>query len=170
MATKTQTTSAPGQALTKKLSLKGLGFDKATILKAVLSDQNAEHFLARFVGVCTAPKPYRVKEGDRAGEIAFGLMGQFEGTNSDGETITSAVCYLPEYATEMVLGALGSGEDIQSVKIAFDIYAVYDEKAATSYTFSVRDLLNAGAQGVDEVKAAITALPMPPKTLALPSS
>lgn len=163
-------TQAPGQSLSKKLSIKGLGYDKATILKLVLSDQNAEHFLARFVGVATQPKPYKIKEGERAGEIGFGLMGQFEGTSADGEVLTSAVCYLPEYATEMVLGALGAGEDVVSVKIAFDVYAIYDEKAATSYTFTVRDLLNQGAAGVDEVKAAITALPMPPKMLALPSS
>ena len=164
------TVTAPGQSLAKKLSLKGLGWDKASILRTVLSDETSEHFLARFVGVASQPKPYKIKEGDRAGEIAFGLMGQFEGTNADGEVLTSAVCYLPEYATEMVLGALSSGEDVINVKIAFDIYAVYDQDAATSYVFSVRDLLNAGAQGVDEVKATIQALPMPPKTLAIQAS
>jgi hypothetical protein len=163
--------TAPGQSLDKKLSVKGLGWDKATILKTVLEDQASEHFLARIVGTATQPRPYKIKEGERAGEIAFGLMGQFEGTNgSTGETITSAVCYLPEYATEMVLGALGAGEDVSAVRIAFDIYAKYDEKAVTSYVFSVRDLLNQGAAGVDEVKDMIKALPMPPKTLALPSA
>lgn len=164
-------TAAPGQALDKKLSLKGLGWDKATILKLVLSDQVAEHHLARFMGIAYAPHPYKIKEGERAGETAFGLKGQFEGVNSEtGETIQSAVAYLPEYATDMVLGALAAFDDVQSVKIAFDIYAKYDDKAATSYTFSVRDLLNQGSAGVDEVKAEIAALPMPPKKLALPSA
>lgn len=165
-----ENTQPVGQALEKKLSIKGLGFDKKTILQRVLTNEQAEHALARIVGVAIQPRPYRIKEGERAGEIAFGLMGQFEGTNLDtGETMTSAVCYLPEYATEMVLGAL-TLEDVDSVRIAFDIYAKYDENAATSYVFSVRDLLNQGSQCVDEVKEMIKALPLPPKTLALPSA
>ncbi len=168
----TKTATGPiGQSLAKKLSVAGLGWDKPALQKLTLGDQTSEHHIARFVGVATAPKPYKVKEGDRAGETAFGLLGQFEGTNSHtGETINSAVCYLPEYATEMVIGALTSSDDVQSVKIAFDIYAVYSAKSATSYEFGVRDLLTQGSAGVDEVKAEIQALPMPPKTLALPSA
>ncbi len=164
-------TTAVGQSLARKLSLNGLGWDKPTILKLVLDDPKSEHHLARVVGVATAPKPYKIKEGDRAGETAYGLMGQFEGTNSHtGETINSAVCFLPEYAADMVLGALASSDDVMSVKIAFDIYAIYSEKSATSYEFGVRDLLTQGSASVDEVKAEIQALPMPPKTLALPSA
>jgi hypothetical protein len=169
---KTENKDTPiGQSIAKKLSIKGLGWDKAALLKLVMTETNSEHFICRIVGVATQPRPYKIKEGERQGQVGFGLIGQFEGTNGvTGETLTSAVCYLPEYATEMVLGALGSSDDVVSVNIAFDIYAAYDEKAATSYTFVVRDLLNQAPQGIVAVKNQLGALPMPPASLALPSS
>jgi hypothetical protein len=157
---------APGQQLAKKLSIATLGLRKPDIQALVLADRNAEHFLARFVGVATQPKPYKDPE---TGDMKFGLMGQFEGTSREGVVLNSAVAYLPTYAMDMVLAAL-SLEDVQGVNIAFDIYAIYDEDSATSYTFNVRDLLNQGAHGVDEVKAQIASLPAAPKTLALPSA
>lgn len=165
-------TQAPiGRTIAKKLSVSGLGWNKENILTLVMADKSSEHFLARFMGTATQPKPYRIKEGDRNGETGFGLIGQFQGVNGQtGEEITSAVCYLPEYATEMVLGALGSADDIVSVNIAFDIYARFDTKSATSYVFEVRDLLNAPNAGVETVKSMIKELPMPQAKFALLSS
>jgi hypothetical protein len=165
MAAKENAT-AVGQSLAKKLSIATLGLNKPDIQALVLGDRNSEHFLARFVGVATSPKPYKDPE---TGDTKFGLMGQFEGTSRDGVVMTSAVLYLPQYAMDMVLAAL-SLDDVAAVNIGFDVYATYDEGSATSYTFGVRDLLNQGSQGVDEVKASIAALPMPPKKLALPSA
>ena len=158
---------AIGKEIGRKLSVRELGFDKGRILESVMANREENHFLARFVGVVTGIKPYKIKEGERAGEIAFGLMGQFEGQNSDGEAKDGSVLYLPGYVNDMVVSMFQSSEDIVSVRIAFDVYAKFDADAATSYVFTVNDLLNEGSQSVDEVKEAVKALPMPSKVPAL---
>jgi len=166
---KAETQTTVGRQLPRKLTIKEFGFDKPTLQKLVLSDQASRHFLARFVGVASALKPYRIKaEGERNGEIAYGLVGEFEGTSADGESRHGAVLYLPGYVNEMIAAVLQSSEDVAGVRVAYDVYARYDEAAATSYVFDVFDLINVSSQGVDEVKASIAALPMPPK--ALPAS
>lgn len=156
-----------GKEIGRKLSVRELGWDKASILEKVIANREAPHFLARFVGVVTGVKPYKIKEGDRAGEVAFGLMGNFEGSNADGESKDGSVLYLPGYVNDMIVGIMQSADEIISVRIAFDVYAKYDADAATSYVFTVNDLLNEGSQTVDEVKEAIKALPLPSATPAL---
>lgn len=158
-----------GKEIGRKLSVKELGFDKKSILAHVLANTQENHFLARFVGVVTGLKPYKIKEGDRAGELAFGLMGQFEGNNADGEAKDGSVLYLPGYVNDAIVSIFQADETVSSVRIAYDVYAKYDEDAATSYVFTVNDLLNVGSQSVDEVKAEIKALPMPAKTPTLPA-
>lgn len=160
--------TAPGGEIGRKISAKDMGFTKPIIQALVIGAQEVDHFLFRAVGIASALKPYKIKDGDRAGEIAFGLLGQFEGTNADGETKMGSVLYLPGYVNDMIVAAL-SMDDTAAVKIAFDVYARYDETSATSYVFTARDLLNAEPQGLAEVKAELTALPMPPKTLAITS-
>lgn len=159
--------SAPGGEIGRQISAKSMGFDKAEILTLVINDKTSDHFLYRVTGVGTGLKPYKIKEGEKAGEIAFGIQGQFEGVTLDGVVLNGSVLYLPGYANDMVVAALSMPEAV-GVKIAMDVYARFDEKSATSYVFTVRDLLNEGAAGVEEVKAQIQALPMPPKVLALP--
>jgi len=161
------TDAAPGQEVGRKLSIRELGFDKETLLKTVMTDTGANHFLGRFMGVATGIKPYKIKEGERAGETAFGIMGEFEAVNSDGESKTGTLLYLPGYVNDAVVNAFSVSDDVQAIRLAYDVYARYDAKAITSYVFTVRDLLNNGSAGVEEVKTQIQALPMPPKTLAL---
>lgn len=157
-----------GKAIGRKLSVNEFGFDKPTLQKLVLGDQEAQHFLARFVGVVTGLKPYKTKgDENRPPETAFGLMGSFEGTSVNGEVKEGAVLYLPSYVNDMVVAMLQADESIASIRIAFDVYASYEEKSATSYTFTVNDLLNDGSQSVEEVKSAITALPMPNAVLKI---
>lgn len=172
MAKEPTASAAPvGRQLPRKLTIKELGWDKGNIQAAVLADREARIFLARFVGVASALKPYRVKaEGDRNGEIAYGLVGEFEGTNHDGEVKIGAVLYLPGYVNEMIAAVLSSNPDASGVRVAYDVYARFDEAAATSYVFDVFDLINVEMDSVKEVKASIAALPMPPKVAALPAS
>jgi len=159
-----------GVAMAKRLSVKELGWDKPTLQAAVLANKGSRVFLARFVGLATALRPYRIKaEGDKQGEIAYGLVGQFEGTSANGEVKPGAVLYLPAYVQDMIAAVLQSNPDVSGVQVAYDVYAVYDDGSATSYTFEVFDLLNTGAESVDEVKASIKALPMPSAIVALPS-
>lgn len=159
---------AIGSEVGRKLSVKELGWDKPTILQTVLANQESNHPLARFMGIATGLKPYKIKEGENAGQVGYGLLGQFEGENLiTGESKQGSVLYLPGYINDMVVAALSSGEDVASVRIAFDIYAKYDADAATSYVFTGNDLLNTRLAGVDEVKAAIQALPKPQAVPAL---
>lgn len=158
-----------GKQIGRKLSVREMGYDKASILALVISNQTEPHFLARFVGVVTGLKPYKIKEGEDAGKVAFGLMGQFEGSNADGETKDGSVLYLPSYVNDMIVAAFQADESISNIRIAFDVYAQFDADAATSYVFTVNDLINAGSTSVAEVKAEIAKLPMPSKTPALPA-
>lgn len=156
-----------GKEIGRKLSVKELGFDKGSILALVIANQTENHFLARFVGVVTGLKPYKIKEGERAGEMAFGLLGQFEGSNSDGESKDGSTLYLPGYVNDGIVAIFQADETVSAVQIAYDVYAKFDADAATSYVFTVNDLLNTGSQSVAEVKESIKALPMPGKTPAL---
>ncbi len=159
-----------GKEVGRKLSVKEMGFDKPTIQKLCIGDQETKHFLARFVGVVTGLKPYKTKaEGDRESEVKFGLMGQFEGTNIDGETREGSVLYLPGYVNDAIVSAFSADESISAINVAYDVYAQYDEDAATSYIFTVNDLLNTGNESVAAVKDVIKALPLPKATPALPA-
>lgn len=160
-------TSAPGMEIGRRISPKEMGFDKEAILKLVLSDTDSEHALYRVVGIATSLKPYKDKTENGIGDVKFGLMGQFEATSVDGEVKNGSALYLPGYVNDMIVAAL-SMEGTEAVRLAFDIYAKYEKSAATSYVFTARDLLNAGATSVQEIKAEISSLPAMPKTLALP--
>lgn len=159
--------TAPGQAVGRKLSVASFGFDKTTLAQMCLNEREQRHFLARFIGVVTGLKPYRIKEGERAGETAYGLQGQFEGVSRDGEALIGSVLYLPGYVNDAVVATFSSSDDISRVSIAFDVYVQFDDTAGNSYVFSANDLLNAGSEAVSEVKTLIQSLPMPPRQLAI---
>ncbi len=154
-----------GKEIGKKLSVAELGYSKAVILALVIANQTQPHFLARFMGTARGIRPYKDKE---TGDQKFGLIGEFRGIGADGETLDGSVLYLPSYVNDMVVAAFGD-EDVSSIRIAMDVYAEYNEKSATSYSFTVSDLLNESTPGVDEVAEAIKALPMPEATPALPA-
>lgn len=156
-----------GKEIGRKLSVSELGWDKPAIQSVVIADQTQSHHLARFVGTVTDIKPYKIRDGENAGDTAYGLMGSFEGTSSDGTVLEGSVLYLPGYVNDAIVSIMKADESISSVKIAFDVYAKYETSSATSYMFSVHDLLNTTNEAVEEVKAAIKSLPMPPKPKAL---
>lgn len=167
MASK-NTASVPGRALGRRISPAELGYKKENLQEMVFSDKNAEHFLYRVVGVVTGLKPYRSRLENSEGDTQFGLLGQFEATLRDGEQLSGSTLYLPSYVQGMITAAL-SLEDTHAVRIAFDIYVSFNAESATSYTYIARDLLNEGVEDMEKVKSEIRALPMPPRTLALPS-
>lgn len=158
-----------GKELGRKLSVKDLGYDKASILKMVLANEAEKHHLVRFVGVVTGVRPYKIKDGERAGEIGYGLFGQFEGVSADGVTKEGSTLYLPGYVNDAIVATFQADDTINSIRIAYDVYAAYDADAATSYVFTVHDLLNTGSKTVDDIKETIAALPMPEKVKALPA-
>lgn len=161
-----------GKELGNKLSVKSLGWDKETILEAVMKNKGDDIFLCRIGGVATGLRRYKnpnAKDGDDA--EGFGLSGTFKAFGSDGTEQLGSVLYLPKYVHEMVEAALSLGDDVAGVRIGFDIYARYDKASATSYRFVASDILNEGNASLDSVVDTLKELPMPGATepqLALP--
>lgn len=159
-----------GKEIGRKLTVADLGYDKERLQEMVIANKNEKIFLARFVGVVTGLKPYRPKVERSDGETSdreFGLLGNFKATTRDGEVREGSVCYLPVYYMQSVIAAFTSADDIQSIQIAVDVYVEYDKDAATSYVFTVFDLLNTGSESVAEVEDSIKALPLPTSGIAL---
>jgi len=127
--------------LINKITARDLGFDKPTIQELVFGNKETLIPLFRVIGVMTDKKSY---VDSNSGDVGFGLKGQFEATNiHNGETFGAAVCYLPSMAANMVIAAfdMAKEEDPKAnVRMAFDVFAKYDAKAATSYVFGVTPL------------------------------
>lgn len=156
MATRDAT---PGELLGGKISAKEVGFSKANILQLVLNERTSDVFLFRVIGQATDLQAYKSKFEDREEEEeGFGLLGQFEATTNSGEVFTGQTLYLPKFAQSMVVGAVKNGNN---VGVALDIYAAFDEEAATSYVFKVRSLLEPDRSAIDALKKSIGNTPMP---------
>lgn len=110
---------------------------------------------------------YGTASGSKVGVSDFGewtaLTGQFRGLNlSTGETFDSGICFLPDVANDMVLGALNSGAT--AVDFAFDVGVVLDEDSATGYVYRASPVLQEEANPIsrlEEKMAALAALPAP---------
>ena len=154
---------AIGQEIGNKLSIQSFGWNKPSILEAVMKDKTNDVFLMRVGGAATGLRAYQNKHKEKATDPdqLYGLTGQFKAIGADKTEAVGSTLYLPKYVHDMVEAALSMDDDVQSVRIGFDIYARYDDKSATSYVFVARDLLNEGSSTVDAVMEVVNALPMP---------
>ena len=128
--------------LLKKISLRSVFGDKGDVLEIVMKDKNKEHALMRIIGFANGTREAKSREPGDDGEkiLSTGLVGEFEATNlQTGEVFSSSVAWLPQMAVDLVSGRLGDGND--RVGFAFDVGAVYSTKAATSYEYTVRPLI-----------------------------
>lgn len=167
MATK-QTQATPGFEIAKKLSIGELGYDKGTIQGIVLANKDEPHFLARFIGYANGVRPYMAKaDGDRPARTEFGLLGQFKGTGANGVTKESATLYIPKYLVDPVVAEL-SNDPEAVVEITIDLYAEYDDKAATSYIFTARGLRARENPVMTALENSLADMPLP-LALAAPS-
>jgi hypothetical protein len=146
-----------GKEVGTKLSVKSFGWDKEKLQEMTMANKMVDVPLVRFTGAATGLRKYKNAFSDD-GE-GFGLSGQFEGQSVDGEVKNGSVLYLPKNVHDMVEAALQMSDDVQAVRIAFDVYARYDKDSATSYVFVVRDILNEGEQSVEAIKEAIKEVP-----------
>ncbi len=148
--------------LLKKIAVRTVFGDKAEILETVLSDKTRAHPLMRVVGIANG-----FKEGEGDFGAWKGLTGRFEATSAKtGEVYNSPVCFLPEFAIDLIAGQFREPGDV--VKFAFDIGAIYAADAATSYEFTVTPLTEASDDELHELafaaaKAAPLALAGPAK-------
>ena len=149
-----------GKELGSKLSAVSFGWTSTAILEAVLKSKDKDVPLYRIWGGANGLRKYEStfeKEG-----FGFGLSGQFKGVGSDlapdGSEKIGSVAYIPKYVHQMVEGALGMG-DVEAVRIAFDIYARYDESLQGKYRYVAYDLINEGNPTVDAVEDALKDVP-----------
>lgn len=151
--------------LLRKISARTVFGSKADIQTLVLVERNTRQPLFRVVGIANGMRTGStedvkdenagpdVKSKPRTIDAATGkpmrdwtaLLGGFEAQKLDkdgtptGEKFRSGVCFLPNYVVDSVTGQLTS--DVLSVKFAFDIYAMFDEQSATSYTYEAVSLI-----------------------------
>lgn len=148
--------------LQKKISVSKVIGGKPKIAKIV--EFFKENTTAAVMPLC---RMYGTATGTKEGVSDFGewraLTGQFRGVNiADGETFDSGVCFLPDVAQDMVLGALNGGA--QAVDFAFDIGVVLDEESATGYVYRASPVIqeeNNPIARLEEKMAKMLALAAP---------
>ena len=152
---------AIGKTVGEKLSCRSF-VGPEQIMAACLSKQDDEHFVGRFTGIASGLKPYQnaYKRDENDTDKLFGLVGVFQATGWDGTVKEGNVLYLPSNAHALVEAALTMG-DVEGVKIAYDIYAVYNAKSATKYSFIVRDILQEENPTVAAIAEQIADIPLP---------
>lgn len=103
--------------------------------------------------------------GVKTGVTDFGewtaLTGQFHGTNLEtGETMASAVCFLPDVALDLITAQLSGGA--KAVEFAFDISVVADESSSVGFIYTASPILQAADNDpIKRLQAKIAALPAP---------
>jgi hypothetical protein len=127
--------------LLRKISAKTMGWEKSAIQEKCIVDKKNPHLLYRVVGIASGTRSGKSKFDDREdAQDWVALLGSFQGTsNLTGEVFRAGVCFMPNYVVDAVAGQLVG--DVESVKFAYDIYAKYDEKSATSYVFLAEPLM-----------------------------
>lgn len=122
--------------LISKISVRDVFGGKGQILDLVMKDKDQSHALMRVVGIASG-----ISTGEGDNGPWTGLKGQFRATNLvTGEEFSSGKCFLPNIAQDMIVGAL-MAETSNAVEFAFDVSAIFDETAATSYVYSAESLI-----------------------------
>ncbi len=152
-----KSTGQIGQEVAGKLSAKTLGFDKPTIQRMVLNDQENDHFLYRVIGEATDLQPYTAETDDGETE-GNALLGQFKITKNDGEVVEGFKLFLPTNIHGMVVAGVKGGNN---VSIGMDIYARFDDKSATSYIYVTRLLIEGDRARIAELEKQIGNTPLP---------
>lgn len=146
--------------LLKKISTRTVFGPKADVLKLVLDDQANNMFLYRVYGQARGYVSGTSRFSDRDEPSGWtALAGEFEAVNRDGEMFNAAICFLPQYVTGPMVEAL-KAEGNDGVEFGFDIFAKYDEKAATSYIYLAEPLRKAGdISPLETMRTGFKALP-----------
>lgn len=145
--------------LLKKISAKTVYGGKAEIQKLVLSDQKKNHPLYRVFGQATGFVSGSSRFSDKDEPQSWNaLAGDFEAINfENGEVFDAAICFLPNYVVTPIVEKLKS-EGVESVEFAFDVFAQFDEKAATSYIYLAQAVRAEGVESpVDRMRQALPA-------------
>jgi len=152
-------------ALIKKISINKVigGKPKIAEIAKYFADHPEEKalYLARFFGTAN---------GTKNGISDFGewmcLTGQFRAINVEtGETFDSGICFLPDVAQDMVLGALTGSN---AVDFAFDIGVVLDASSATGYVYIATPLVQEENNPINRMQEKLASMALP--SLPAPSA
>lgn len=143
-----------GTQVGKKLSVRSF-MEQEETMELVLANKETPVFLGRFTGVARGVKPYKSTYGE-----GYSLIGEFKGTGADGEIKSGTSLFLPSYVQDTIVAVLAM-ENVEGVKIAYDVYAEYAAKSNTKYEYSVRNLLQIESPEMAEVEAEIAKLELP---------
>lgn len=165
--------------LLRKISARTVFGGKSAVLETVFKDKTKPQPLYRVVGICNGTRHGQTIEGEDGTQRPAkqapsptdkmrdwqALLGNFEATNlQTGEVFRSGVCFLPSYVADIVAGQLIG--DTQSVKFAFDVYAVFDENSITSYQYQAMPLM---AVSEDDPLKQLSGSLQPPASLPNPA-
>ena len=158
--------------LLKKLTVKEIGAKPDLRAMIAANDKGERYPVARVVGIARKTKPY-IDPKDGKESILF--FGSFKGTNlQTGAEFMSGKAFFPGAIPDMLYGALG-GETTE-VQFGFDIYAEFNETAATKYVYQVESLIPLAENDSlrllsDSISAPLPALPAPAQgTLPAPEA
>ena len=152
-------------ALIKKISINKVigGKPKIAEIAKYFADHPEEKalYLARFFGAAN---------GTKTGISDFGewscLTGQFRAINvQTGETFDSGICFLPDVAQDLVLGALNGSN---AVDFAFDIGVVLDDSSATGYVYIATPLVQEENNPISRMQEKLAGMELP--SLPAPSA
>lgn len=145
----------------KKLSMREVGLDKATIQQLVLNDKENEIVVARFIGRAVG---FDTGEGDNGPWVRF--KGEFKVTNFINKTeYIGPKMHVPDPAETMIVSMLAQ-EGVTSAQFGFDISARYSESSATSYEYEATPLIQPASDPFEALEAS---LPAAPTATALPA-
>lgn len=153
----TKSTASPLRML-KKISRATVFGDKADVQEIVLADREKLHDLYAVEGRATHIERIkgRFKDGERSEEERqdWKFIGKFRAVNLvTGELFAAPVCYLPQFAANIVAGEMG-GEGDEAI-FGFKIAARFAEGSATSYEFEVIPLMETKAEDFGLLAKAI---------------
>jgi len=163
--------------LVKVINTKSVFGNKADIQTLVLPEENRKEpqFLFRVFGQITGyiqgPSKFERKD-EETGELTRGtwtkFAGDFVAINRNGRSFESVICFLPDYVGGPMMQGIKDAPG-NAVEFAFDIFASYSEKSATSYEFIAQPLRNEGEQSATEkMLEHMPAMPSGAKQIAAP--
>lgn len=154
-----------GKEIGGKLSVRDF-VEQEQIMAACLSNKSEDHFICRITGIASGLRAYqnKYKRDENDSDKLFGLTGEFRSTGWNGETKDGNVLYLPANAHAAVEAKL-TMDDVEGVRIGFDVYARYNEQSATKYTYVVRDVLEAENPTLAEIEKQLESVPLPTSSM-----
>ncbi len=104
------------------------GIPSPKVLALVLAHPEKRAYAGRLIGIATGTKSGVSQYGDWTS-----LIGSFQFTSPEGETVRAVQAFGPDLVIQPVVAQLASGS--QSVTVAVDVFAVPSDKSPTGWNY-----------------------------------